>query len=405
MLRRRLLSFATTLLAAGAASCAAILGFERLSEDGLPLEDAGVDAADGAAIQDSSAADQGAPGPCGEIGIVGPPADAAAGTAPPLILALRLLDFGVDVDGGRPDVPGYNLDRACSPTIATSTCTTAVLESTFAKSAADKSTAGLDNAGFSLIEYIGGFSKLLSAESINDGIREGRYGAVLRVTGWNGQLDDDALQIEVFPAIGILPRDDGGTTGDFDDRWVLDARFEVAPGAGASRVKSDTAWITGGHLVARFSSATLPILLSDDPKPFDMTLTDAILTAEVTTADGGPSLVRGVVAGRWKTSDFLGQVRTIYVKDGSGLVDKTLCDDDSTARIIYGAVKKEICDARDIRSDSQDHAEPKQPCDALSAGMRVEAYPIATLGVFEAGAPIAPRCESDTAVPAGDDCP
>lgn len=403
----RPISIALTLLAAaGAVSCAAVLGFERLSEEGGIVIDGGIDAADEASIQvpTDAGVDARPSSPlCGEIGLPPEPIDAAAAGGPAVLFAVKLLDFGVDNDGGAGDVPGYNLDRACSPDIASSTCKTSAIQPTFERHAKDKNAAGLDNASFSLIKYINSLSPLLRPETINAGLAEGRYGAVVRVTDWNGSPNDNDVQIEIFPAIGLLPREDPTAGFNADDQWILDTRFLVATTIANSNIKSDRGYISGNKLVARFKEAYFPIIIDDDPKPFDIHIRDMIFTATLSNGDAGAaSLTGGTVTGRWKTGDFLGQVRTIFVNDANGLNKNYLCEPLLAAQIIYRGVKAEVCDARDIRSDSNDTA--RLPCDAVSAAMRIEAYPITNLGVLDAGPSIDPRCENTGDVPAGDDC-
>lgn len=394
----------TLLASACAVSCAAVLGFERLStEDGFVIPDSGSEAGDGAPIQTTDAATSDAdPGACAELGYPAKPADAAAGGGPPILVAVKLLDFGVDTDGGAGDVPGFNLDRACSVDLASSTCKTNVLGPTFDRHAKDKNASGLDNASYSLIKYINSLSDILTATTINEGIADGKYGAVVQLKDWSGAADDDDVQVEIFPAIGRAPRENPSAGFGPDDRWILDTRFQVAVNVEASSVKADQAWVTGNKLVARFSNVTFPIIIDQDPKPFDIHITDVVLTATLATANGMTSLSAGTVAGRWKTSDFLGQVRTIFVKDANGLENTVLCEPDAIARLLYGSVKKEVCDARDIRSDSNDTA--KLGCDGVSAAMRVEAYPVTNLGYFDAGPQVPPRCLVDGAIPLGDDC-
>jgi hypothetical protein len=390
---KRLPSILITLLAsASAISCAAVLGFERLStEDGFVI-DSGSEAGDGGTIQVDAEAGAGAvdAGPCGEIGLPAEPVGAADAGGPPLLVALSVLDFAPSV------VPGFNLDRTCSIDLASSSCKTNVLEPTFDRHAKDKSATGLDNASFSLIDSLGSLSNLLTAPTIDRGIADGKYGAVLRITGWNGQADDDDVQIEIFPAIGLLPRADADAGFAPSDQWILDRRFQAD--ADASRLKTVRAWVTGSQLVGRFAEISLPVFLDQDPKPFDIRLTDAILTATLATT----SLTNGTVAGRWKTADLLDEMRTIFVKDANGLSNTVLCEPVSAAQLLYGSLKKEVCDARDIRGDGNDTA--GLGCDAVSAAMRIEGYPVTNLGVFDAGAPVPARCEVDGAVPPGDDC-
>lgn len=380
------------------ASCAAIFGFERLSEE-TPSDASTTEAGDAAPDQ----RDAGDPA-CLDIGIPESPADASPTTIAPVLGALRTLDFGVDVDGGRPTAPGFNLDRVCSVDLASSSCTSSLLPTTFETHAKDKSAAGIDNAGFSLFEYISRFSDVLSAKRINEGISKGLYGAVIRVTGWNGSPDDDSVEVEIFPAIGVVPRDGGAPALDDGDEWLLDSTYRVGGVLEASAIRSDRAWVTGGRAVARFKRAVFLVQLVDDPKMFEVRISDAVMAATLGLDSRGKlALIDGVVAGRWKTTDFLDQVRSIHVDNGSGLVNTTLCDPIPQAAIIYKSVKDTICDARDIRSDSQDNTQ--LPCDAVSVAARIEAYNINSLGQFRAPFDAGVRCAAPGSIPANDDCP
>jgi hypothetical protein len=132
-------------------------------------------------------------------------------------------------------------------------------------------------------------------------------------------------------------------------------------------------------------------------------LSEAYVSADLSSADGWRwALSHGVIAGRWKTSDFLAQLRTVYI-DGSGqLSQKYLCD--PGGRGVYDFVRPTICAARDIRgASSQDNT--ATPCDAFSSGVRFETYPLDTLGTFGDAPDAGSRC-SPTAggVPEGDDC-
>jgi len=392
--------FPALALACATASCAAILGFERLSEDPA---DAGL--ADGAS--DAPALDGGADGPsgpCGELGVPSPPADAAAGNSTFVLAALRLLDFGLAVDGGRPEIPGFNLDLTCSVDLASSSCTSRLLAPAFETHARDKTPTGIDNAGFSLIAYISRFSDVLSPHGINQGIQDGRYGVVIRIEGWNGQPDDDNVAVELFPAIGVRAADGGVRPAfDEDDSWLLDSRFQVGGVLEASTLRAARAWVTGSRVVGRFAEIVIPIFIDADPKPFEVRVRDAILTANLETDGSGRAVLRdGVLSGRWKTADFLDQVRTIYIEDSNGLTNTVLCDPVPGATLIYNSVKSTICDGRDIRSDSRDNA--GEPCDAISAAARIEAYSVRKLGTFAAPPDGGPRC-IDAAIPEGDDCP
>jgi len=388
---RRVLAVGSCLFALATASCAAIFGFERLTEG--PLDDA-----DGStAAPDGAPADAGVDPRCLTTGYPTAPTEASGGTVT-VIGALSLLDFGIGVDGGAGTIYGYNIDSTCSPTVATSSCKTNVTPSTFAAYGADKTGTGLDNSAFSLIAYISSVSDTFGAAAINEGLQAGHYGAVVRVTLWNGQPDDDNVAVEVFPTNGFA----SGAKPTFGpaDVWRLDQRFQLGSGLDYSKEHSLVAYVRGGQLVAHFPELTLEMLIGDDSKPFDITLEDAVLTGQVSSDADAGVLSGGVVAGRWQSAKFLKQVREIYVKDGNGIKNSVLCDGNPLAIGFYDQVKQNTCDGRDVRADLKDNA--GLPCDAISAAAHVEGYRVNDVGTWWDGGVFAPRCV-DSGI-ADDDC-
>lgn len=383
---------------AGSAACAAVFGFERLSEG----------EAEGGAPAEGSTEDGEPPveaGPaCTDLGIPSRPtvSDAGADALEPIHMAVKVIDFGID----RSASPvGFNLDRTCSPTIATSSCTTSVDDGTFATYGRDKNDQGVDNAGFGLLGYLSYLGSGFSPVSINERLADGDNGVVLRVANWNGTNDDDDVLIEIFPAIGVWKDAENGTSGGkptftADDQWMRDRRFQNV--VDASRIKSSSAWVTGGRLVATFQSVTFVISVPGDPKPVDITLQESFLSGPLEPDGASWKLGRSVVGGRWRSADILDQVRTIYIEDTAGLKDVVLCDPNLPVDV-YGAVKKEVCDGRDLRSASRDDSKGL-PCDAFSAGMQIETYAVTEPGPFADLPVVAPRCEKDGSVPANDDC-
>lgn len=393
MVRRRLgaLAFAAAACSLTAA-CAAVLGFERLSE-GDP------DSAAPDASTDSPAPDA-EPPRCDDVGVPARPADAGAGDASHrVVAALSVLDFGLDTTRAP---PGLNLDKACSRSLGESTCAVTVDETTFARYGTDKSDGGLDNAGVSLFEDIARVSSAIRPSEINARLRDGAYGGILRVSEWNGLPDDDNVVVELFPALGVVAPD-GGSKPSFTggDVWTRDARFERVAGLNASRIVAVSAYVAGGRLAAFFDELVIPVLIPDDPKPFDITLRETWVTARVVSDGAGQRLAEGTFAGRWTTGGLLGQVRTIFIKDTLGFRNVYVCE--PLGKIVYDAVKENVCKARDIRSRSNDDGQGA-PCDAFSIGVGFETYGLSDEGPFDAGPQVPPRC-ADAAVPEGDDCP
>lgn len=379
----------------GSAACAAVLGFERLSEDGsvTPPSEAGVDAAAVDAFVET--------GPlCADLGIPDRPKIVDAGSDGPaeVHMAVKVFDLGI--------AEGFNLDHVCSPTVGTSSCTTKIDEQTFIKYGQDKNDRGLDNAGLGLVGYLGQLAGGFSAKAINERLSDGEFGAVVRLSNWNGTAEDDDVFVEIFPAIGVDETTDAGVaTGlkpqlDRGDRWKRDRRFQNV--VDASRIKSANAWVTGNRLVASFQSVTLPISIPDDPKPLDILINEGFMSGLLVPDGTSWRLDKAVVGGRWSTASILAQVREIYVKDTAGLKNVYLCDPNLLFDI-YKAVKKEVCDGRDLRASSRDDNQGL-PCDAFSVGIRLDTYAVDEPGPFADLPVIPPRCTKAGTVPAGDDC-
>jgi hypothetical protein len=388
----------------GSAACAAVFGFERLSEEAAV--EAGVPEA---ASEGGAPPTEGGAASCTSLGIAerpGPNANADAGAGPgPVHVAVRLLDFGIERSAA---AVGFNLDRACSSTVATSSCTTTIDEATFDKYGKDKDGTGLDNAGFALLGYLAQLGSAFAPASINERLADGQFGAVVRLSNWNGTNEDDDVLVEVFPSIGLWTPVDGappvaGGKPAFtaSDLWRRDSRFQNV--VDASRIKSAGAWVTGGRLVASFQSVTITLSVPDDPKPLDVTVQEGYVTGALVADGASFRLAEGVLGGRWRTADILGQSRTIFVKDTAGLKNAVLCDPGAPT-VVYGAIKKEVCDSRDLRSSSREDGQGL-PCDSFSVGVRFETYSVAEAGPFD-DLPVLPaRCEKNGSVPLADDCP
>jgi hypothetical protein len=394
---------------AGSAACAAVLGFERLSEDGASSEGGSPETAPPTEAGADSAMPETGP-TCTALGVPDRPTvfDAGADARDPIHMAVRILDYGIDTAAA---APGFNLDHACSPSVATSTCVTKIDEATFGKYGKDKNDQGLDNSGYGLLGYLAYLGPAFAPTSINDRLHAGEYGAVVRLANWNGTDEDDDVIVEIFPAIGLWDHPDGGPmtpgatpTFTSDDQWIRDRRFQNI--VDASRIKSANAWVTGGRLVASFQKVTLPVSVPDDKKPLDVILQEAYLSGPL-VADGTSFRIKdAVLGGRWRTADMLGQVRTIWIKNTVGLNNVVLCEPNLKFDV-YGAVKKEVCDGRDIRSSSVDDGK-NLPCDSFSAGIRLDTYAVDVPGTFgdlpAASPPVATRCQIDGSIPEGDDC-
>lgn len=379
------------------AACASILGFERLSEDEAttPTTEAGT-------LDAAEAGTDAAPVTCPEIGV--PPAPPPTGNSDAgheILSAVSLLDFGIDVNQSLPG--GYNLDRTCTNVPTQRTCTSTQTQGSFDKYERD-GDGGLDNAGVRLFADIAAISSEINPTQINARLREGQYGAILRVKEWNGLPTDESVFFEFYPALRVVAPD-GGSVPSFTptDRWKLDDRFEIAPGIHGSQLRA-TAYVTDNRVVAYFDELIVPLVIPGDPKLFDAKLREVWVTATIATdtAGGPPRLTDGIISGRWRTVDFFEAVRTIYLVDTGSLSDVVVCDVNRI--LLYDVIQSTVCQSRDIRAASKDDGQ-NLPCDSFSIGVRFDTYGVTDEGDFvpsnDAGPP---RCQNDPKVPAGDDC-
>ena len=407
--RARAISRVVMMLAcgAGSAACAALFGFERLSEEGFEGGTVNEASVEGGTDAPFEAGPQ-----CTEIGVPARPSitDAGADVAvqTDLYLGSNVVDFGIDPNA---TPVGFNLDRACSPTIATSTCTTGIDDPTFQKYGVDKNSLGVDNAGFGLLSYLGTLGSAFSPTGIRERLGDGEFGVVIRIVDWNRTPDDADVRLEVYPAFGVSKPVDAGAPlvpggkprFDSTDRWILDDRYQQ-PLTEASKIKSASAWVTGGRLVASFQSVTLGVSVPNDNKPLDVIIQEVLISGLLVPSGTSFRLDQGVIGGRWRTADLLDQVRTLYVKDTAPLNKQVLCEP-GFPTLVYNQVKKEVCDGRDIRGASASDS-TNMPCEAVSVGIRVDTYALDQPGEFATlPAPVpGARCELDGSVPKGDNC-
>lgn len=393
-------------------ACAAIFGFEELGSEKFDGGTTPEASTPDAPVDGGSDVVVPVPG-CDKIGIPDKPiaTDSGSGDEEEILVAINTLDIGITT------AAGFNLDRACSPTRQLSTCIAGGSGTDFDEFGKDTDDAGTDNAGFALLKTVGAFGGGFEPSAINERLRDGEFGGVIRITKWNGTPDDTDIVFEVFPALGVSV-DQGGTyvrkTSSVDagfgptDHWHRDTRFEGV--SGVSTQFSLNAWVSGGRVYARFAQLVIPVNVPDDPKPLDLTMREAIISAKLVQENGSYRLTDGILGGRIATKDFLRDVRTIYVLDNNGVKNAFLCTSGSLGPTLYNLVKQKVCIARDIIGSGAD--DRTKGCDAFSAGFRVDTYALTDRAFYEGNTNFealgpdatAPRCTVNPGVPEGDDC-
>lgn len=372
----------TAVSALGLAACTAVLGMDKLSEraDGVTPRDGG---------QCTEDMIDAAPRP--------PPQGAGDETR---YFAWNDLEIAVG---------GFDLDHVATTDQTTSSCASPTGVSPIVDE-----PGGVDNAGAALFPTVGIVAPALAAKAVNERLKDGRFGMVIGLGGWNGTRTDDSLTVLLFPALGIWTVNGDGTKtpggptnaahlaivgeGAPTDLWMRDARFPTG-GAGTSVA----AWVNEGRLVARFDTLTLPIRSDLDLKLIDVVARDAWITADLGGDKDRPTLANGVIAGRFVVSEFLTGLLSLYTGQ------QYLCQQGQLPAL----ARDRVCAFRDIRT-SHCGGVTTEPCDGLSFGMRFGAYRVDQLGptfeqtdaLYESAGLLAPakRC-LDFDLDAGSRCP
>ncbi len=325
-MRRRLFAVGAALAGVGLViACANIIGIEDLTRaereagpraDTSPMPDTSLD-------------------PCTQD--PGPPQPAASteGTSiAPVWLAANSIAF----DG----VDGLNLDNACTTDQASSPCKLLSFAPSYQ---GDLPGAGYprhkDNASRELLAVKVGSTTFASALATAVAARIWSIG--FRLSDYNGRADDPSVTLQIA---SLAPAT--------NKAWLA-SRESVDGGSVDGATASAKAWVNGGQLVA-FFEAPLDMAVRIPPnqtEPFPVTLLmslhSVILTADVMTDAGPPTLQNGVFGARWATGEAVAQV---------GSVDKGTC------LVLLNSQCKKTSDVLLERSQDRKSAEE---CNSLSS--------------------------------------
>ena len=320
-------------------ACQFLVGIDTdLPSPASPAAEAGID--DGGA-REAAAAD-----PCTSTNVPPPPTNADTDTKRDIVFALSNIDFAIDGTFRY----GLNLDQRC-------TCPAAdACQRPRGADAACDSPRGVDSALTPLLGTLRRF-EVLDQTTLNEALRTGTSGALMRIEGYNGLADDPRVVVSVYGSTGSEER----PTGRPEDRWKVDEASLAGGVAYLPSYRDETAYVSGSRLVATFD---FPIDIGGAPSqpPLRADLQAGIIVADI--GPGGESL-DGVIAGRWPTKSIL---RDIESFPDPLAPTQTICGDSGT----YDLVRKLVCGAADIpsapTSDGQGRA-----CDALSVHINFKA--------------------------------
>jgi hypothetical protein len=296
-----------------------------------------------------------------------------------LVTAVTQIHVVGPINEGRSQ--GFDLDQLCTCPEAPSCVGSTPGEP------CDVPETGIDNAGENLFRTLAGAGVSLDDMGLLTGIERGQYGVIVRIEGYDGELDDPDVKVAFFNAVtvngdggdGGVPRNDGTDSWTVDTESLLDGRF---PAYFASR-----AYVSGGILVADFARLVLRARIPSAPQRWSLVqleLQSAHLVARLGPRTAkGVSLADGTIAGRTPAAAILAQ----GMRSGA-------CRDSGA----YEALKPLVCASRDLALDpSRDGRD--LPCDALSLAIGFAADP----ALIAPGS--ASRTDEAPCPAVADDCP
>ena len=343
-----------------------------------------------------------------------------------IVVAMRTIDFGEPavVDGsntGFRDL-GYDLDRICTTTennqLRNSSCikpnfATAVVGCTYCGNLNDFQN-GRDNGFGRLIaevaEKISGFG----TPAYNAQIDEGKVSLLWRVRGYNGQPNDDKVELTLLtPAAMSAQANNTRTKPEWDglDIWPisgdsLNTNASGQPDISNPKFRDENAYVRDGVIVGSLTQADLRLRIGVSATlvvELLLQFKQSFFTAElkqvpriVASADGGTktellwAMQNGRIAGRLLVNDLLRQLDQF--PDTTAL-SKPLCMNSAA----YPRFRDIVCSFVDICGTL---CSPTTPCDAISVGMGFEAEQAIVGDIYQLQ-PLQDRCPGD---PGEDDC-
>jgi hypothetical protein len=306
--------------------------------------------------------------------------------------AVRTIDLG---EGGDKTNPvGLNLDKFCTCLGEGPSCKDPPF-ATKEDHCDDK--GGVDNAASRLFAALGlalPVDKFGSAFYSNKA-EEGFWTLLLRVTGYNGELDDPRVTVAIYGPAGLQASsksgmgstDGGGGAGASDpcqtdpdagpivetipcwnghDVWRV-GETSVGPSKSVDEPLyfDENAYVSKGTLVASVTETTLSLGGATSYLGIKLTAGTIVGAIQAPQVDGlGFRIVNGTLAARWKTADIF-QTLSTFSSDG-----ENLCKDDEP---VYSLFKERVCGFVDISSTL---GGATLVCDSISFGMRFSTFPV-----------------------------
>lgn len=268
------------------------------------------------------------------------------------VVAVHTIDLG---DGMK--VPGYDLDDRCTCEGEGRTC----VPHPPSQMLCDLPN-GVDNATARIVREIQTAYPTFSSAFFSMKADGGDWSLLLRVSGWNGQPDDDAIEVDLYPvagrpsAVGNPPKWDG------TDPWPVPvSSLDDGKTITLAKYKDTHGYVRGNVLYASIPTTTFR--MSGGLQTMRLDITGGVITGTIQKVPAGYRVSDGVIAGRWRLSDLFKDISSYRNEKGI-----PIC----TTDFVWGTAKGVICDAPDILADV---GGATLPCDALSLGFGFTADP------------------------------
>jgi hypothetical protein len=282
-------------------------------------------------------------------------------------------DLGFDLDGtctGSDTCEGADSPPSCAPTVPQ-----VPLDGHYCR---DNTFGRLEYTAALVPEVAKKYG--LSDDAFNCALCVGDYNFVIKVTGYNGQPDDDKVRVDFYPSPGLekpLPWDCASPDWKNHPCWTSDLPWMVqndtvvephgGPTLSDSKLFDDNAYVKDSYIVVQLPDDTLFWFPGFNALvvAYPLRLHQATVTGKLARgADGVWRITDGTIGGRVKAADAVNGLRLIG-----------FCESDPNYSLVSDFVNKNLDVLADGRKD------PNATCDAMSLGLSFVALQ-ATAGVL-----------------------
>lgn len=309
------------------------------------------------------------------------PAPGSQATVPPIYLAITSTrlgsldpkgaldpnawqDIGYDLDGvctGAASCEGTDSPPSCKPTVPQI--------STDGNFCRDNTFGRLEFTAALVPEIAKKYG--LNDDAFNCALCVGDYNYVIKISGYNGEPNDDRVRVDLYPSTGlvkVLPWDCADPSWKTRPCFTPDGVFKIekggmvnpAPGPDLppAKIADDNAYVRDGYLVIKLSDIFLWF------PGYNALVTAYPIQLKAGIASG--KLARGS-DGVWRISDGIIGGRSLAADLVKGFRNIGFCETDSNYQLLVDFVAKNL----DVLADGTKSSE--RTCDAMSVGIGFEA--------------------------------